>query len=271
MILHAIDFVYDGKHLSDFGFVLCHFSEPSSPDIVSAGSQITFDTVSIRNGKYYSLTGSHYDECLSATFDICRNPCSTSSPEITSSEYRELVRWLNRKQFLQFGCIDPNTDSIPFYCDGTFNIQKIFIDGFLYGLELTLTTNRPFCYGEQISKSFNITTSNSTITIDNESDETGYLYPDISITCNSTGDLSIENTTADCSMIIRNCSSGEKITQYGDSQIITSSLDSHELYNDFNFSFFRLTRTYDNMSNSIKVSLPCSLSISYYPIIKESM
>ena len=269
--MYAIDFEYDGKRLGDFGFVLCHFSEQSSPDIVSAGSQITFDTVSTRNGKHYSLTGSHYDECLSATFQICKNPCQAIEGEIFSDEYRSLMRWLNRKQFLRFGCIDPNTDEIPFYCDGTFNIQKIYVNGTLCGLELSLTTNRPFCYGEKITNTFDITSSNSTITIDNESDETGYLYPDISITCNSTGDLSIENTTADCSMIIRNCSSGEKITQYGGSQIITSSLDSHELYNDFNFSFFRLTRTYDNMSNSIKVSLPCSLSISYYPIIKESM
>lgn len=267
--MRAVDFEYAGQQLSDFGFMLCQFTTPSNPNVVSAGTKVTFQTVSTQNGRYHANTGITYEECLTGTYDICRDTCSGIAQEIPSDEYRALVRWLNRKQFLRFGFIDPTSGVIPFYCDGSFNIEKILIDGVLCGVRLQLKTNRPFCYGSLITEIKQISSSNGSITIENYSDETGYLYPDLTITCNSAGDLTLANDLANCTMIIRNCSLGEVITQTGASQIISSSLSTHMLYNDFNFGFFRLARTYETTTNTITVSLPCSLSISYYPIIKE--
>ena len=65
--MYAIDFSYDKNFLSDFGMVICSFDSPSGTQTVSAGSKITFNTVPMHNGKKYSLTGTQYDECITAT------------------------------------------------------------------------------------------------------------------------------------------------------------------------------------------------------------
>lgn len=44
--MYALDFEYDGQYLSDYGFIICDFNSSSGADIVSAGSMITFNTVS---------------------------------------------------------------------------------------------------------------------------------------------------------------------------------------------------------------------------------
>ena len=62
--MYACDFEYDGQYLSDYGFVICNLNGTSDFDTVSAGSRITFNTVSRHRGKMYSLTGTQYDDAL---------------------------------------------------------------------------------------------------------------------------------------------------------------------------------------------------------------
>ena len=52
--MYACDFEYDGQYLSDYGFIICNFNGSSDFDVVSAGSKITFNTVSRHRGKKYS-------------------------------------------------------------------------------------------------------------------------------------------------------------------------------------------------------------------------
>ena len=105
--MYTLDFEYDGQHLSDYGFIVCDFNEASGANTASAGSKITFKTVPKHKGKKVSLTSSQYDECAQATFDICKDPERYDVDErwITNDEYRDLMRWLNRNQFLKFQVI----------------------------------------------------------------------------------------------------------------------------------------------------------------------
>jgi hypothetical protein len=48
--MYATDFEYDGRYLSDYGFIICNFNAPSDADIVSAGSTLTFNTVALNKG-----------------------------------------------------------------------------------------------------------------------------------------------------------------------------------------------------------------------------
>lgn len=265
--MYATDFEYDGHFLSEFDFVLCRFDE-SSDSTISAGSQITFSTVSRMSGKYFSLAGTQYESCIQSTFNICKNPCSDSNMEISDIEFKNIMRWLNRREFLKFRLLDENA-SRTCYFDASFNIQKILIGGKLYGIELTMETNRPFGYGEQLI-ALSIPDTSQLYEIEDVSDEIGYLYPDIKITCLQSGDLTIRNEAANCFMVINNCTSGEVISIRGDAQIIETSSASHKIYDDFNFDFFRISNTYENNLNSISVSLPCDIEIKYHPIIKDA-
>ena len=97
--MHACDFEYDGLYLSDFGFVICNFNGGSGVETISVGSKISFNTTSKFGGKKHSLTGTTYDECIETSFDICKDPSIHDDLRITDTEYRDLIRWLNRRGF----------------------------------------------------------------------------------------------------------------------------------------------------------------------------
>ncbi len=271
--MYACDFEYDGQYLSDYGFIICNFGGTSDFDTVSAGSKITFNTVSRHRGKIHSLVGTQYDECITSTFQICKNPEKHSDMHITNNEYRDIMRWLNRNEFLKFQVLyeDDREQDACFY-EASFNIDKILINKVLYGLELTMETNKPFGYGQEITVSWDISNSDiaKTYVLSDMSDEIGYTYPTMVITCTKAGDLSIRNETENCTMVIKNVSSGEVITVDGSTGIIESSMESHKIYDDFNFEFFRIGNTISNRNNKISVSIPCNLELTYAPIIKDT-
>ena len=68
--MFLIDFEYDGRMLSDFGFMICNITTNSGVETVSAGSNITWNTVTSNTGvnlKYF-LRFNH--------MVISRNSCS---------------------------------------------------------------------------------------------------------------------------------------------------------------------------------------------------
>lgn len=269
--MYALDFEYDGQYLSDYGFIICNFGGASDMDVVSAGSKITFNTVPMHNGKKNNLTSTAYEECIETTFDICKNPELYDDLRITSDEYRDIMRWLNRREFLRFQMLDNDDgEQEACYYEASFNIDKILINRTLYGLELTMQTNKPFGYGSEQSVSLAVSDVTKSYIINDMSDEIGYTYPSMKITCNQGGDLSIINETEPCTMVIKNCSSGEIIEVDGDTHIVRSSLKSHKIYDDFNFEFFKIGNTLNNRSNKIRVSLPCKIEVRYSPIIKDT-
>ena len=106
--MYAIDFEYDGQYLSDYGFIICDFNSSYGIAEASAGSVITFNKIQRDNGRKYGLSSTQYSECVSATFDICKNDdiWERDQLEITNDEYRDLMRWLNRREFLSFQLVD---------------------------------------------------------------------------------------------------------------------------------------------------------------------
>ena len=151
--MKCYDFEYDGRTLSSFGFVLCRFGSGGT-DTISNGSLISFNTVSSLYGQKYELASTQYDECISATFQICIDPCSLDFREITVDEMRKIMRWLNRKGFHKFKLVDPEYTNI--YFEASFNVNRVEFDGRLYGFELEMTTNSPFAHMESFTTTLKI-------------------------------------------------------------------------------------------------------------------
>ena len=272
--MYAIDFEYDGQYLSDYGFIICKFDVASGANVADAGSKITFNKVSRNNGKTYSLTSTKYGECIQCTFDICKNPdlYDYEHREITNDEHRDLMRWLNRKEFLKFRVFYDNENSTDVcYYNASFNISKIKISEKTYGLQLLLESDKPFGYGEERSYSWTFLNENDTKILNDVSDEIGYIYPDMIITCNSNGDLSIFNESQDCTMVVKNCSIGEIIYVNGKSQTISTTYYDHDICKDFNYDFFKIGNTYKNRINKISVSMSCHIVMKYNPIVKDTL
>lgn len=270
--MRTLDFWYDGQCLSEYGFVVCDFSAGSGISEVSAGSTITFVKISRNNGAKHSLVNTKYGECLSAVFDICKNPdMSQGDMEITADEFRDIMRWLNRKEYLPFHFIsdDGSVDDIETsHHNASFNLSKLMLDEKLYGIRLKLETNAPYGYGEDRVISWSATGNNLSKIIMDTSDEIGFIYPTLVITCRQRCNFVIANESEGCSSVIKNCRAGEQITMYGDTNIIMSSDESHDICDDFNYDFFKIGNSATRMENLITVSHPCDITIRYSPIIK---
>ncbi len=264
--MKAFDFVYDGKNLSDFGFIICNFGDKGL-DTVRDGCQISFNTVPVLGGAKHELTSAQYEDCLETTIQICKHSCNGGIQEITATEHRQITRWLNRKKFLKFKPI--SEEYIDLYFEASFNISRIELDGCLFGFELEVVTNRPHALKEPRIININNTVSNGKHSINDISQEEGYIYPHTEITIAQSGNLKIHNAIENRDTYIANCAAGEVITM--DYPIIQSSISSHNIQNDFNWNFFRVANTFDNSRNDLTISLPCSIKVEYSPIVKVGL
>ena len=288
----ATDFIYDGQRLTSLGYMVCQFDESGGFVSSSAGSQLTFYKVSANCGKNYWMAGSQYDEQFEADISICKPDGS----EITPVENAALMRWLNRPEYhdLYIGMAPiERTDEyiasregdfivtrdgdrlhileyLQYHYDdihyrGTFNVDKVEHRGKIIGMTLHFTSDGPFGYGMSRSETFELR-ANGSYSFEDTSDEVGYLYPDsMQIVCNGSGDLILTNSIENRRTVINNVSAGEVITFDKTVASLTSSMGSHSILDDFNYNFFRIANKYDDRTNTITVSLPCSIKFSYTP------
>lgn len=143
--MKAYDFEFDGKRLSDFDCMICRFDSVGL-ETISNGSQISFNTIPAMGGAKNELIGTAYEECLETTIQVCKCRCPNDVKPISSTEFRELTRWLSRKKFLKLKII--SEEYIDLYYEAKFDISRVEINGELYGLELQVSTNAPFAYKE---------------------------------------------------------------------------------------------------------------------------
>lgn len=256
------DFKYDGMLLSDYGYIVCSF-DSADLNTVSNGGNLTFNTSSMDYGQKWLLASTYYDAVYEATFSICKDPCNSKSGDIDPMsiyEVRDLTRWLNRRDFCKFTPIAKGYEN-TFY-EGSFNIGVIQLGGSILGLELTFTTNSPYARHDEILHEFTVQ-ENGHINIMDLSDDIGYEYVNMEVTCKSAGNLTIHNDMEDRNTVVNNCTAGEIITF--NHPIINTSVSSHKIQNDFNYNFPRLANVFNSKKNVLTFSLPCDVKLSYCP------
>jgi hypothetical protein len=127
--------------------------------------------------------------------------------------------------------------------------QIISIGGVNYGFHVKFHMDSQFVYTDEFTYTYNITSSNQTVTVNNLSNYDGYIYPYLKITTGSgVNSISIANTTDNNSRLfnLTGLTSGEIITIDNDRQIITSLLGTNKL-NGINFNFLRLVRGWNTL------------------------
>lgn len=260
------DFEYADEFLSDWGCEICEFDTSNGFETINTDSQLTFESVSQNNGKYLPLTTSYYSDHIEVSLQICRVRCPDGITPFTVFEVRELKRWLNRPTFHKFKLIQKDWADI--YMEGSFNVSEIKFNDLTYGLELTFISNRPFALHEPITHRFELTNDKDAYTFFDSSDEIGHIYPTAIITCLSSGNLELINSQeSDRKTIVNNVSQNEVIS-FTPNLIISSSLSSHQIQNDFNFKFLRVINRYGNRKNIITSSIPVKIELSYSPYVK---
>lgn len=265
--MKAYDFSYQGIRLSDKGLMLCKF-DGGGIDTVSNGSEISFNTVPSFGGQSHSLVSSQYEDCVTATLQICKNQCDGNGIEFSVQEIRDIMKWLNSRTFKKLTFIDDDGEWTGLYFMASFNVSRVEIDGKTIGFELEVFTDKPFAYQNEVVISINNDKPNVVRSFYNKSDEIGFLYPKVKIEIEQDGDLTIHSITENRDTVIKDCKAGETINI--DYPMIKSSLDSHNktIMNNFNWVFYRVSTTFKDTQNEFTASLPCIITITYSPIAK---
>lgn len=259
----ATDFEYDGLLLSDLGFMICQFDESTGFASSSAGSNLDVTTIMQNSGRKHLIVNSSYQDSYSPTFSICKK----SGGQISTDEYGFIMHWLNRPKFCKLVILTPDWQQINYMC--VFNLEKVEHRGKIIGFNLTAITDSAFGWGDPIQDDFVIETAYGTHDILDESDEIGYAYPDsLKITCQGDGDLIVSNSIEpDRRMKISDCTSGEIIELNGKTFEVSSSTDDN-IYDRFNFTYLRIANTSLDAINTLRFTLPCSVSLIYTPARK---
>ena len=260
------DFEYDGMRLSDFGFMVCEFSGGGTKSEGNVPG-ISFSLAPMGSGRKWVNSGSRYDKCLTASFDICKMPFPDrygGTDYATEDEEAELSRWLCRSTMRKFKILADGYEQV--YFEGSFTMERVMLGGNIIGFSLSLTTNRPFGLYETFVKTLDFRNAGDSVILHDISDEPGYIYTKMEITCNGDGTLTIHNGMENRDTSIDNCTSGEAITS--DYPTIRSSLPSHRVQDDFNFCFFRIANSWGTRDNKITASIPCTITLSYSPVRK---
>lgn len=258
--MHMIDFSFNGKRLSDFGYMVAYL-QTSHEMSISLGSELSFTT--IRNPQTHTdkIVKSEYKNLDPVQFDIIKK----YGEKFTDMEMSHLMRWLNVKKYKKFEPIYDDASCGGVYFCGSFNLSAISVGANIVGFTLTFTPNSPFGYTNDQTNIYEITSENKTFSFYNYSDELGYLYPvSYEITTLKKGDLTIENNMDKSkNTVIKNCKVDEMITIDCINKKISSDSLHTTLANDFNYVFPRFYNDENEIENVCTVSLPCTIKVTY--------
>jgi hypothetical protein len=261
-----MDFIFDGVALSDFGYVVAYDGLRSENTVVS---NMTYNTIKPALYDISRKVSHNYDANLTTTFIIIKDPCIYNDNfYMTNDEISELTKWLVRKQYKYFRYIDDEdlTDEIWYKVQNT--VDKVAEGDNVIGLSITVNANAPYGYTREIVDTWDDTTHDIIM----HSDEEGYIYPDVTITVNVGGNLSIVNEYENRATVINNVVAGEVIQIFGNGiNQIASSIADHELSQDFNYNFVRLCNQYGKYINTITTNLPCTITMKYRGIRKVGL
>lgn len=262
MALHAEDAIFNGKSLSDFGFMLCEFDGNGALNKSSVGSTIDLKTVKIKNN--WKVTSSEYKEAVTFSFVICKKDFS----QISSFEQATINRFFIRKdgyKYLQF--IMKEFEQIFFNVICT-DISSVSVGNIDYGIELTFVSNAPYGYGKEEKTVIDVGGSSMVqkVFVD-MSDEVGETYPDLKIEVYQSSTINIRNNLTSCNFELKNCVGGEIITVNSTTGEITSTMRGN-IVKDFNYNWFSFGNTYSTRSNPLMLTGRAKVTMLYRQIRK---
>lgn len=155
-----------------------------------------------KNKKKYLIADDYSSSPLSFDVDIVK----CNSEPINQSEMYMIQRWLfNKGTFGKLYIHTGNDHDQNIYLNCRFvNPRKLDGDDVLYGYTATIECDSDMLWEDPIVKSFNLSGSTNTISINVDSDRVGYTYPRVRIRMGSSGgSIYIINSSDDTGRITK--------------------------------------------------------------------
>jgi len=251
----ATNFIFDGKSLSDFGFIICEFNGETN---TSTPSNITFITLKVPDNDRRRFLSSNYEDVISFEFSIAKYESKKNNLSINSYEDRAIRKWLCREDGFHELIIEQD-DFYNIYYNAQINITPQMVCGRIRGYKLTITTDNVYGYTELLETEFDINSSTQYNFLA-LSDKADYFYPIWEITPLQNGDLHLKilediNQTY---TILKSVKANSKITIDSENGIIEGISPDN-----FNWQLPRIVQGYDETLNTITSTLPCHIKLKY--------
>lgn len=258
------DFIFDGRTLSSFGYMLVY----ENNDETIETSAVELKTIKgARNDRSYTV-GYEYGDNYNGVYHVIKDPCvHPDNPYIYDDEVSEFTRWLCRKQYKWFAFIDDEDTADQIWYKAYFQVKKEYYGGCI-GFELTINTNAPYGFSRIIEHEY----QTNQFSIETNTDEEGYIYPDVIVEMLDAGTFRLTNTNENRVTELKNCVAGEIIHFRGyDVQQIDTTNSNHKLITDFNYKFPRFVSEYNDQINVFTVDPACKVNLKYREIRKVGL
>lgn len=248
-------FVYDGTSSDEYGIVCVTFS-PTTLETVD-GHTSELETEKSVRGNIFHIISQEYSAPLSYTIQVINKD---GSP-ITIIQERAIKKWLCQKNKYKYFCIlNKRYADIWFYAN--IGNPKVLYVADTVGLEFEITTNAPFAFSDERNKKWQMEGVDIIEDFYVDNDEDLPIYPKLIITMNEGGTLTLKNesiTDVSNTLTINNCEVGEIITIDCNYPHISSSIVTHNVFDDFNKYWIYLIDGY----NRISTDKSCTLDFTY--------
>ena len=261
--MDALDFIFNGQRLSDFGFIIASFGEDG--DVTPGG--ISYTTTNTPNSDRKLFSSIKVDSTVVFNFSIAKLDCTRQPEPIDRYEESAISKWLEREDgFHQLHFCQDGYENI--YYNAYITSTPVIIAGRTYGYKLTATTDNKYAYDFETEYELD-TEANIECSFIVSSDKTGYIYPQMEITPYESGNLSLEikEDVNQSFSVFRNVVAGETIKLDCELGIAENIGDT----DNFNWIFPRFLQGYDDTFNTIITTLPCHIKINYVPRRKVVM
>lgn len=253
--MDATNFIFDGKSLSDFGFIICAFDGETN---TSTSPSITYTTLKVPDNDRRRFLSSNYEDVISFELSIAKYESKKINLPINAYEDRAIRKWLCREDGFHELVIEQE-DFYNIYYNAQINIVPQMVCGRIRGYRLTITTDNVYGYTEPLETEFNIN-STSPYNFLALSDKADYFYPIWEITPIQNGDLHLKilEDINQTNTILKSVKANSKITIDSENGII-EGIDP----DNFNWQLPRIIQGYDETVNTITSTLPCHIKIIY--------
>jgi len=251
----ATNFIFDGKSLSDFGFIICAFDGETN---TSTSPSITYTTLKVPNNDRRRFLSSNYEDVISFELSIAKYESKKNLLPINSYEDRSIRKWLCREDGFHELVIEQD-DFYNIYYNAQINITPQIVCGRIRGYRLTITTDNVYGYTEWIETEFDIYSYNPYHFLA-LSDKADYFYPIWEITPLQNGNLTIKilEDTNQTYTTINSVVANKKIIIDSENGIVEGISPDN-----FNWIIPRLIQGYDETVNTITSTLPCHIKLKY--------
>lgn len=256
--MDALDFIFNYKSLSDFGFIIASFGDDGT---VTPGV-ITYTTTNVPNHDRRYISSVQYDSTIIFEFSIVKHDCAGKLDPINRYEESAIRKWLECEDgYHDLYFYQEDYENI--YYRAYFTVTPQIIAGRTYGYKLVATTDSVYAYDVELEYDFDMEADNE-YEFFLDSDKLGYIYPKIEITPFESGDLRLDitaNNEIQSSSVFKNVVANQ--TFKIDCQL--KKVENMD-FNNFNLVFPRLLRDHNTDTlNTITVSAPCHMKFSYVP------